>query len=338
MEKRFDVIGVENLMLDAAIQINHLPETDGSASVRALCWNGGGNISSAVVATARLGGACGMVGTAGDDIFGDFCVADLERHGIDVSHLLRKHGSTTLDFCLAEETTQGRSFLGLGGDCGDMTAEEVREDYIAQARVLHCTCGNSPFQRQAREYAKKNGVELSLDAAGYSESNRELAEQMDILITSEFFYKGMFGDDEDYIGNCRKLMEKGPKIVIVTLGKRGCVGVDAYSDFRLGAFSGHPIVDTTGAGDVFHGAFLYAYLKRYRQAPYNYTVEDCARFASAVSYIDCTTLGGRTGIPTLEMVDRFLEDGTILPGDIEKRKAFYCDAIFDPNKRNAVNI
>ena len=95
------------------------------------------------------------------------------------------------------------------------------------------------------------------------------------------------------------------------------------------AFSGADIVDTTGAGDVFHGGFLYAYLYRYKSGTYSYTIKDCAKFASAVSYINCTTLGGRPGIPTLEMVDTFLEEGIILEGDIAQRKEFYRNGIFE---------
>lgn len=115
---------------------------------------------------------------------------------------------------------------------------------------------------------------------------------------------------------------------MVTLGSRGCVGSDGEKAFTLGAFSGHKIVDTTGAGDVFHGGFLYAYLYRYMDPQWGYTLQDCARFASAVSYLNCLTLGGRTGIPTLEMTERFLRDGTVLEGDIPARKQHYRQAVF----------
>lgn len=328
MEKNFDVIGVENLIMDLALQINKLPQTDGLSLLKDYCWQSGGNAASAVVALARLGARCGMIGTVGSDPFGRFCREDMQRHGVDISHIKTVEGETSFCICLAEEETQGRSFLGKMGTVGAMNGEEVDESYIAQAKAIHLSCIPSPAVRYAVEYARKHDVLVSLDAGAAFPGAAELAKQVDILIMSEQFYFGMF-QDENYGENCSRLLKQGPRVAIVTLGKRGCAGADENGCFTLPSFqNGYPIVDTTGAGDVFHGGFLYAYLGRYKKAPYHYTLEDCARFASAVSYINCTTLGGRTGIPSLYMVDQFLANGTIDKTEIEPRKAFYKNAMF----------
>ena len=75
-------------------------------------------------------------------------------------------------------------------------------------------------------------------------------------------------------------------------------------------------MDTTGAGDVFHGGFLFAHNQ-------GRSLKECARFASAVSYINCTSLGGRVGIPDLEMVETVLATGVIEAEKLEPRKAHY---------------
>lgn len=328
MEKKFDVIGVENLIMDLALQINKLPATDGISWLKDYCWQSGGNASSAIVALARLGAKCGMIGTAGNDPFGRFCREDMERHGVDISHVKTVEGETAFCICLAEAETQGRSFLGKMGTAAPMTPEEVDEDYIAQARAIHLSCAPTAAAKYAIEYAKKHGVLTSLDAAGMFDGAVDMAKQVNILIMSEQFYRGMF-DNDNYCENCRSLLSDTAKVVIVTLGKRGCAGADANGTFTLPAFDmGYEIVDTTGAGDVYHGGFLYAYLNRYQQAPYNYDLAACAKFASAVSYINCNTLGGRTGIPSLYMVDKFLNEGVIDKTEIEPRKAFYRNAMF----------
>ncbi len=328
MEKKFDVIGVENLIMDLALQINKLPTTDGIAWLKDYCWQSGGNASSAIVALARLGAKCGMIGTVGSDPFGKFCREDMERHGVDISHIKTVEGDTTFCICLAESQTQGRSFLGKMGSVGSMTGEEVDEQFISQAKAIHLSCIASPATNYAVEYARKHHVLISLDAGGLFDGAVELAKKVDVLIMSEQFYHGIFQND-NYCENCRSFLSEGPRIVIVTLGKRGCAGADANGTFTLPAFNkGYEIVDTTGAGDVFHGGFLYAYLYRYGKAPYHYTLTDCARFASAVSYINCNTLGGRTGIPSLYMVDKFLDEGIIDKTEIEPRKAFYRNAMF----------
>lgn len=329
MDKTFDVIGVEDLIMDFALQINRIPKTDGMSMIQDSCWAGGGNASSAIVALSRLGAKCAMVGTTGNDAYGNFCLEDMKRNQVDVSHVKQVEGDTTLCICLAETETQGRSFLGKVGVRGVMTPEEVGEEFIRGCRAIHLSCMPSPAQVAAITFAKKHGVEISLDAGALFPGARELVNQTDILIMSENFYEGLFGEDKDYCGNCRKLVEKGAKIAVVTLGKKGCAGADKEGTFQMEAFSGTDIVDTTGAGDVFHGGFLYAYLYRYKSGMYSYTIEDCAKFASAVSFINCTTLGGRPGIPTLEMVDTFLEEGVILEGDIAQRKEFYRKGIFN---------
>ena len=140
MKKRYDVIGVEDLIMDLAFQIDHLPATDGFSRILDYCWQSGGNAASAIVALARLGATCGMIGTAGDDAYGEFCVRDLAYHGVDTSHIKRHPGNTTLCVCLAEESTQGRSFLGLRGTPADMTPQEADESYVAQARAVHLSC------------------------------------------------------------------------------------------------------------------------------------------------------------------------------------------------------
>ena len=329
MEKQYDVIGVENLIMDFAVRINKLPQTDGFAYIRDYCWQSGGNAASAIVALARLGSDCGMVGTTGSDPFGTFCKEDMHRHGVDTSHIKQIPGATTFCICLAEEETQGRSILGKLGDVGSLTNEEIDENYIASAKAIHLGLPYTPTNDVAIRFAREHGVLVSLDAGGPVKNAKELVQKADILIMSEAFYNALFSDT-GYEKNCAALLCEGPQVAIVTLGKAGCAGADKHGTFRLESFSdcGYEIVDTTGAGDVFHGGFLYAWLHRYGKAPFNYDLKDCARFASVVSYINCMSLGWRTGIPNLDMVDTFLRDKTVDLGKFEDRRSFYKTAMF----------
>ncbi len=316
MEKRFDVIGVENPIMDFAVSINHLPKTDSMSIMHDYLWQSGGNASSAVVALARLGASCSMLGVVGTDPFGKFCRDDMVRHQVDVSHLYTQEGDTTFTICLAENETKGRSFIGHMGVNGALTEEQVDENFIASARYLHTSMIECSAKKKAIEYAKKHGVLVSVDGGSYTDEAPFIMENADILIISEEFYYAVFSDDQ-FEKNCKKLLEKGPGIAIVTLGSQGCAGADDTGNtFRLPPFSGYPIIDTTGAGDVFHGGFVYAHSQ-------GWDTKTCARFASAVSYINCTSLGGRVGIPDRKMVDEFLETGKIDYTDIEPRREFY---------------
>ena len=87
MEKVYDVIGVENPIMDFAVSIDRLPKTDSMSVMHDYLWQSGGNASSAIAALARLGAKCSMLGVVGTDEFGTFCRDDMVRHGVDVSHL-----------------------------------------------------------------------------------------------------------------------------------------------------------------------------------------------------------------------------------------------------------
>ena len=116
-----------------------------------------------------------------------------------------------------------------------------------------------------------------------------------------------------------KLIEKyGLDTCVVTLGSRGCAGANKKGEtFVLPPFSGYDVIDTTGAGDVYHGGFVFAHSQ-------GWDLEYCARYASAVSYIKCTTLGGRVGIPSRKVVEQFLKDGTIDHTEAEERRDHYA--------------
>ena len=208
MEKQYDVIGVENLIMDFAVRINKLPQTDGFAYIRDYCWQSGGNAASAIVALARLGSDCGMVGTTGSDPFGTFCKEDMHRHGVDTSHIKQIPGATTFCICLAEEETQGRSILGKLGDVGSLTNEEIDENYIASAKAIHLGLPYTPTNDVAIRFAREHGVLVSLDAGGPVKNAKELVQKADILIMSEAFYNALFSDTGYEKKLCRPAMRR----------------------------------------------------------------------------------------------------------------------------------
>ena len=234
MEKQFDIIGVCDPVMDMAVSIRHIPATDSLERMNDMLWQSGGNGASAITGAARLGAKCGIIGATGTDAFGDFCYNDMVYHGIDTKYLYRMPGATPFCICLAETETQGRSFIATNTDMGAVQEDQIDEDYVASAKIIHTDLGDFPGKWKAIEYAKKHGVLVSTDAGYYDPSNCDrMIDTADILIMSSMFYKGVFGDDENYVENCRSLLSRGPKIVIVTLGSKGCAGTDGTTDFTL---------------------------------------------------------------------------------------------------------
>ncbi|MFW6308597.1 MAG: carbohydrate kinase family protein, partial [bacterium] len=191
--------------------------------------------------------------------------------------------------------------------------------YITAAEFLHIENLNSPSLQAAR-WAQEEGMTVVIDADSYKKDIQENLEVVDVFIGSEFYYNYLFSE-KNYQKNCKKLQKLGPKVVIFTLGEKGCVGVYEDKYFEQPAFEVE-VKDTTGAGDVFHGAFIYGLIQ-------DWDIEYIAKFASAVAGIKCTRVGGRAGIPTLKTTLNFLEKGKIDYTEIDKRVEFYRDGVFN---------
>ena len=149
--------------------------------------------------------------------------------------------------------------------------------------------------------ARQAGVPVVLDAdvLALEGDISEVLRRTDVLIASLAF-AGSFAETEDPNRAIDRLLDYGPSVVLVTLGEQGCRGQAEGQRFDCPAFPVE-VVDTTGAGDVFHGAYIYGMLQQWELMK---TVE----FASAEAAIKCTRLGGRTGIPDLQQALRFLRE------------------------------
>ena len=315
-----DIIGLGTPIKDLLVAIDEMPPQDGAALARSFSSQGGGKVASAIVAAARLGMDTGMIAVLGDDAKGRFCVEDFRRHGVDVSHVKLLPGKSS-PYCLsiAEKKNENRRFIGILGNSGRVDPDTLDLDYIASARLLHLESGDAASMKAAR-FAREHGVTVAMDADSYSPALEAMEPYVDLFIASAFYVKGRFPNASLEEG-LRAIAGHGCRVVVFTLGSKGCIGYSDGKYFSLPAFSGLQVVDTTGAGDVFHGGFISAWLMG-RDA------ESCARFASAVSYIKCTRLGGRAGIPTRDMVEYFLQNG-VLPEntDLDERSAFYASLV-----------
>src|SRR5271157_6079540 len=305
-----DIIGIENPVMDYNILINKMPERGGFAQLKDYSWQGGGNVGSGLVAAARLGAKCGIVGIVGDDVYGQFCIDDFKRHNIDTSHLLKDPGTkNSLCICVAEIDTMERSFIAKGGTRRQPTKKEIDRDYIVTARYIHLGPMNEPSV-QAAIWAREKGIPV-VDDAGYFEQTTEAnTDLIDYFVGSRHYYNGLF-KDENYEKNCKTIQKRGPKTVVFTLGAKGVVGLDGDKYFEIPAFKNITVVDTTGAGDVFHGAFIFGLMQ-------GWDAEKTSKFSSAVSAIKCTRLGGRASIPDYKTVQTFIKTGKIDYTDIDK--------------------
>lgn len=311
-----DVVGIGTPYYDMVINVSKMPGLDGATGANEAFYQGGGKVATAMAAAARLGRSAGMMAKVGENHRGQFIINDFRYNGVDTSAIIVDAPGTSSPFCLSlsEEEHKTRIFIGKEGTAGELLPEEIDYEYLGKAKYLHLENGR-PASAAAALFAREHGIVTVMDADNYQEGIVKLLPCLDVFIASEFFYRDMFGN-LPYEEGCRKLLEAGPSTAIVTLGSRGSVGMTAQDGFfRTESFQ-VPVRDTTGAGDVFHGAYIVGLLEG-MDAP------ECARFASAVSAIKCTCFGGRTGIPNRETVQRFLETGEIDRTEAQRRLAYY---------------
>lgn len=293
------VVGLGQASLDLLGAIPRFPEPDAKCELTELTVQGGGPTATALVTLSRLGVKTVFIGAVGDDDIGLSIRRGLMDEGVDVTHLaLRPGGRSQAAFIAVDPGLSQRTIFWHRGTGIDLSPDDVDLALIRRARLLHLDGLRIEASLAAALAARKAGVPVVFDAGTPRNGYLELAALTDYLICSEVFFQN-FQKDGDHRQGLKRLQEMGPKQVVVTLGSQGSVGFDGTSLFKQKAY---PVraVDTTGAGDVYHGAYIYGILQGWNMAR-------CMDLASAVAALKCTRPGGRTGIPGIEEALCFME-------------------------------
>ena len=312
-----DVVGIDYPVMDFLVNLDRLPATNGGAGLIDSSWQGGGNVATAMVTLARLGGNCGIIANIGSDLYGDVIEWDFKRHGVDTSRLKRSDGyRTAFSLVLSERETAGRSIVYRRGS--EPTLDGNDYDYLRRAKYLHVPGVGGVFG-EAVDIVRGAGGSVAVDAGDYSDATMDKMNDIDVLIASEFFFNKV-SDDGDIEACCRRMRRMGPQTVVFTFGERGSAGIGPDGVFFNEPAFAVPATDTVGAGDVYHGAFLFGLLR-------GLCARECARLANAVSAVKVTRIGGRAAIPDHITLQKFLETGAIDYDEIDERVEWYSNAL-----------
>ncbi|MBP1774574.1 MAG: iolC [candidate division NC10 bacterium] len=296
--KLFDVVGVGVNVIDYLFRIPHFPEPDTKMDATGAMIQGGGLTATAMVACARLGLRTRYIGKFGGNEIGRMAREELQREGMDLSAAVTAPGVPNR-FCvvLVEEASGHRTIVRERDPRIWLRPGDLSPEAVCAGRVLHVDGHEGDAALQAARWAKAAGVPVSVDAEEPTEHREALFALTDILIVGQRFGRMLTGrsDIHDILEALARL---GPACVGLTLAGAGSALRYRDEIVQAPGFAVN-VVDTTGAGDVFHGAFLYGFLQGWEAG-------DILRFANAVSALKCTCLGGRTGIPRLEEARRFL--------------------------------
>ncbi|MFL5308707.1 MAG: carbohydrate kinase family protein [Polyangia bacterium] len=256
----------------------------------------GGAVGTALATVAALGGRSRYFGRLSDDEFGSIILRGLKQFGVDVSQVLIEPGKVSpASFISVDERTGRRLVRFTRGSVTPPEPGELSRNLFDDARVL-LVDGRSPAtQVAAAERARALGITVVLDARGLGPGMGELLDLSDIVIGNERF-AAEFSHSSDMKRSLLELTQMGPKIAVLTLGEEGAIALENETLVRQPALPVE-VYDTTGASDVFRGAFIYGTLQ-------GWPLDRCLPFANAAAALNCTQLGGVGGIPTLAAVTR----------------------------------
>ncbi len=299
--KTFDVLGLGCTAVDDILYVPEYPPADGKVEVRLRERHCGGLCATALVAAARLGARCAYAGTLGPDEGSRFVRAALAREGIDLRHLnSRPTAGPIRSTIVVDETRRTRNiFFDIAGGWGAHPQRPSRR-VICSARVLMVDRYGLPGMIRAARIARTAGIPVvgDFETIG-SPPFRQLLDLVDHLIVSRNFACRLTGAPSPAAA-AAKLRRPDRKMVVVTDGARGCWFSDAartapqhFPAFRVKAS------DTTGCGDVFHGAYAWALAQ-------GWPTEQRLAAAAAAAAIKATRHGGQSGIPHHVELHRFL--------------------------------
>lgn len=296
-----DVVGLGYCSWDYLGILDEIPAFDApTVSLDDFAISGGGPVSTALVTLARLGARSGYVGAIGDDDIGLSLRRTFDEEGIDISRLRMRRGTrSAVCICLVQARTGKRVILCYRGTSAEVDLESADRAYITAARFLHLDGHHMNAAITAAQWMHEARGTVVLDANRVRSRLDELLPWVDVLITNAHFPTAYTGE-ANLEQAARRLLSTGAGLVVSTLGEEGCLCITAERESHRPGFE-VPVVDTTGAGDAFHGAFIYGLLQ-------GWPIERTGTFANAVAAMNCTALGGRAALPRLHEVEQFLRD------------------------------
>jgi sulfofructose kinase len=303
--RKFDVVGVGVNTLDLLLVVDDLPGGELVQRAHESLLQGGGPVATALVTLARLGSRTAMIDKVGDDWRGRLIIDELRKANVATEWIRMASGrSSSIASILVRRIDGARSIAFSPGDSGELAVDELPEEVIAQAAILHLNGRHLDASVRSAQIARAHGVKVSFDggAGRYCDGIRKLIVMADICILARQFACAYSGGRE-LEEAARVVMRAGPEIVVITEGREGSrIFTKGGESFYQPAFK-IDTVDTTGAGDAYHGAFLHGIVT-------GLDLKECAALAAAVAAMNTRKLGGRGALPTLAQARRFMASGS----------------------------
>jgi sulfofructose kinase len=292
---KFDVVGVGLNATDTLLVVPHFPAYAGKAPFTQEILSPGGQVASAMVTCASLGLKTKYIGTVGDDERGRIQMESLETSGIDLEHVQVRAGCANQSaYIIIDQTTGERTVLWRRDDCLRIAPSEITPEQITCAKLLHIDGHDTAAVEQAARIAREAGMPVTVDVDTIYHGFDRVLPHVDYLIASSEFPVQWTNQTDPFKALETIQQEYKMRVAAMTLGAHGALALENGKFVYAPAFVVN-CADTTGAGDVFHGAFCYAVLQRM-------PMREALDFSNAMAALNCMAIGARGGIRGLEEV------------------------------------
>jgi sulfofructose kinase len=294
----FDAVGIGLNATDRLILVPRFPAYGGKVRYREEFVSTGGEAATAMAACAALGLRTSYIGSVGDDEFGRIQIESLRRSGVDIDHILhRKDCPNQSAYIVIDQTTGERTVFARRPDPLAIDPSEIPPDLITSARLLHLDGHNTEAVAFAASVARRHGIPVTMDVDTVYRDFEKVLPNVDFLISSAEFPAAWTGCTDPFQALAEIQKEYRMEVAAMTLGAGGSL---ARASGRFIHAPGYVVecLDTTGAGDVFHGAFCYSVLQ-------GWPLLQSLEFSNAMAALNCTAYGARGGLRRLDEIAAF---------------------------------
>lgn len=300
-----DVVGAGLNATDTLIRVPHFPTLDSKVRLIEAVTRAGGEVASALVACQRWGLRTRYIGKVGDDAAGQLQLDEFARDGVEAHVTVVPNCQSQSSFILVDDSTGERTIIWQRDPRVELEPGDLDQESVVRARLLHVTGSSTAAMSRAAKWARGAGIPVTLDVDGVYSGIQVLLEDVDYLISSRNFPARLI-DDSNPLTSLPSMTRKfGSRLVAATLGREGVL---AWHESRFHYCPAYrvPTVDTTGAGDIFHGGFIYGLLQ-------NWPLDRILDFACAAAALNCGALGARAGIGSVPDIERLRREGERYP-------------------------
>ena len=292
-EKLFDVVGVGLNATDTLILLDRFPAYAGKVPFTREVLSPGGQVASAMVCCAKLGLRVKYIGTCGDDERGRIQMDSLRASGINIDDVqVRQNCPNQTAYILIDQSTGERTVLWRREECLALLPDSITPAMITSARLLHIDGHDTPAVARAAQIARQHGIPVTIDIDTIYHGFDHVLRHVDYLVTSSEFPVQWTGQADPLKALATIQNEFHLPVAAMTLGAHGSL---ARVDGKFYYSPAYVVncTDTTGAGDIFHGAFCYAVLQ-------GLPIQQILDLSNALAALNCTALGARGKLATLE--------------------------------------